>query len=83
MHGVDSLFAKLLAILALAAVFALLVLAVRLCAQDAKRRGKSPALVVIACIFFFPLGLFAWLLFRPAPMDRRRLRGFRPERRQV
>ena len=34
--------------------------------KDAMRRRKSPLLVVIAVVFFFPFGLIAWLLFRPA-----------------
>jgi hypothetical protein len=38
-------------------------------AMDAGRRGKSPALVFIAVMFFFPWGLISWLLFRPDPID--------------
>ncbi|MBZ5583555.1 MAG: hypothetical protein LAQ30_15375 [Acidobacteriia bacterium] len=34
--------------------------------KDAMSRRKSPLLVVIAVVFFFPVGLIAWLLFRPA-----------------
>ena len=34
--------------------------------KDAMSRRKSPLLVVIAVVFFFPFGLIAWLLFRPA-----------------
>ncbi len=37
--------------------------------KDATRRGKSPFLVFIAVVFFFPWGLVAWLLFRPDPID--------------
>lgn len=37
--------------------------------RDATRRGKSPFLVFIAVVFFFPWGLIAWLLFRPDPID--------------
>ena len=33
--------------------------------NDAMNRRKSPLLVVIAVVFFFPFGLIAWLLFRP------------------
>lgn len=33
--------------------------------RDARRRGKSPLLVLIAVLCFFPFGLIAWLLFRP------------------
>ena len=34
--------------------------------RDAARRNKSGLLVLIAVVFFFPFGLIAWLLFRPA-----------------
>jgi hypothetical protein len=34
-------------------------------ASDAMDRGKSPWLVAIAVVLFFPWGLLAWLLFRP------------------
>ena len=33
--------------------------------NDAMSRRKSPMLVIIAVVFFFPFGLIAWLLFRP------------------
>jgi hypothetical protein len=59
----------LIALLVFAGVAVLLGYAVRVCAQDAMRRGKSPWLVTIAAIFFFPWGLIAWLLFRPEPLD--------------
>ena len=45
-------------------------LTVRACVADARRRGKSPLLVTVAVILFFPWGLIAWLLFRPQPLDR-------------
>jgi hypothetical protein len=32
---------------------------------DAMNRGRSPLLVVIAVVFFFPFGLLAWLVLRP------------------
>jgi predicted PurR-regulated permease PerM len=32
---------------------------------DAMNRRKSPLLVLIAVVLFFPFGLMAWLLFRP------------------
>lgn len=38
--------------------------------MDAKRRGKSPFLVSLIVIFFFPLGLLAWLIFRPPIIDK-------------
>ena len=48
---------------------------IKACVDDARRRGKSPFLVIVAVIFFFPWGLVAWLLFRPEPLNR--LRGQR------
>jgi hypothetical protein len=49
--------------------FALIALTIQACVTDARRRGKSPLLVTLAVLFFFPLGLIAWLLFRPEPLD--------------
>lgn len=50
-------------------------------AHDATRRRKSPLLVLIAVVLFFPFGLLAWLLFRPpipaAPLAPPR---YKPER---
>jgi hypothetical protein len=48
---------------------ALIALTIQACVADARRRGKSSLLVTLAVIFFFPLGLIAWLLFRPEPLD--------------
>lgn len=48
--------------------------------QDAKLRGKSPLLISLAVVFFFPWGLIAWLIFRPEPIDPTKLnRRFRLE----
>jgi hypothetical protein len=47
----------------------LLVWTIKACITDARRRGKSPLLVTIAVVLFFPWGLVAWLIFRPAPID--------------
>ncbi len=41
----------------------------RMCAGDARRRGKSPLLVTLLIFVSFPLGLLLWLLFRPEPLD--------------
>ena len=50
-------------------VFVLIVgLTVNFCTEDARRRGMSPILVALICVFFFPQGLIAWLLFRPEPI---------------
>ncbi|WP_348262552.1 hypothetical protein P8935_22485 [Telmatobacter sp. DSM 110680] len=45
-------------------VLAALVASVIMCAADAKRRGKSPVLISLMVILFFPVGLFVWLVFR-------------------
>ena len=37
--------------------------------HDARLRGKSPLLLSLAVVFFFPWGLLAWLLFRPELID--------------
>jgi hypothetical protein len=65
-----------------AAIVALLILIVwkvgSWAISDAQLRGKSPFLVFLAVIFFFPWGLIAWLIFRPEPpqppFDLRRFR---------
>ncbi len=38
-------------------------------ARDARRRGKSPVLVMLLMLISFPLGLIVWLLFRPEPIE--------------
>ena len=48
---------------------ALIALTIQACVTDARRRGKSPLLVTLTILFFFPLGLIVWLLFRPEPLD--------------
>jgi len=52
-----------------AAILGILYMVTNWCAKDATRRGRSPALVCIAVIFFFPWGLIAWLVFRPDPVE--------------
>jgi hypothetical protein len=39
------------------------------CPGDARRRGKSPVMVTLAVLVFFPVGLIAWILFRPDRLD--------------
>ncbi len=65
----NTLGAILLTLL-LIALLAVVVRFARWAVRDARRRGKSPLLVCIAVLLFFPWGLFAWLLFRPAPAIR-------------
>ncbi len=76
MENISSLFAMLLAILIAVSLLFALVVAIRFIAVDARRRGKSPVLVVLLVFVSFPLGMIIWLLFRPEPVNRngRRLR---------
>ncbi len=53
---------RIVPLLLLLAIYAF---ALRFFAVDAMRRGKSPFLVSLVAVFFFPLGTIAWLLFRP------------------
>lgn len=73
MHGAsNALLALLETILGLCLagfLILFLMLTVKACINDARRRGKSPLLVIMAVIFFFPWGLIAWLLFRPEPLN--------------
>ncbi|MCE5308169.1 MAG: hypothetical protein LLG20_11065 [Acidobacteriales bacterium] len=63
---------QLLILSALLVGFLLLLLLVfiKACINDARRRGKSPLLVCIAVFGFFPWGLIAWILFRPEPVHK-------------
>ena len=61
--------ANLQPLLFLCALLGLLGWTLRVCAADARRRGKSPLLVAILIFLSFPLGLIVWLLLRPEPLD--------------
>jgi len=54
----------------------------RVCAADARRRGKSPLLVTLLVFVSFQLGLILWLLFRPEPLNSG-VKGFRLEDQRV
>jgi hypothetical protein len=58
-------FSNLVDLVLLLCILAVLIVTVRMCAKDAIRRGKSPWLVTLMVIVFFPVGLLAWLVFRP------------------
>jgi hypothetical protein len=64
-----SFFDVSLAVMVSGVFLTLLFLTIKACISDARRRGKSPLLVTLAVVVFFPLGLIAWLLFRPEPLD--------------
>jgi hypothetical protein len=67
--ALNNVFPMLFGLIVLVTAVVILGMAMRWCINDARRRGKSPTLVCIAVVFFFPWGLAAWLLFRPEPMD--------------
>jgi hypothetical protein len=60
---------------------AIFIALVRFCWNDAKKRGKSPILVTVLVLCFFPLGLIVWLLFRPesAPQEIRESPSAHPQ----
>ena len=64
------LLAKSLVILFLAFVLVMIAMMIRVIANDARRRGKNPVLVVLLCLLSFPLGLVLWLIFRPERLPR-------------
>jgi hypothetical protein len=70
--NLTALLGPVILVTLLAGFLALLAFTMRICISDARRRGKSPVLVCIACILFFPWGTLAWLVFRPDPQDTRR-----------
>ncbi len=49
----------------LACILVVLFTTIRVCVKDAICRGKSPWLVTLMIIVFFPFGLLVWLIFRP------------------
>ncbi len=68
MDDIASLLRVALGLLILVLIIAALAVTIKFCIEDARRRGKSPVLVTLAAVFFFPWGLIAWLLFRPDPL---------------
>jgi len=72
MDEISNLLAKSLVIMFLAFVLVMIAMTIRVIANDARRRGKNPVLVVLLCLLTFPLGVIVWLMFRPAPLPRSR-----------
>jgi hypothetical protein len=65
-----NLLGQVILVIIMTGIFGLvLAFILGLCISDARSRGKSPLLVSIACILFFPWGTIAWLIFRPDPKD--------------
>jgi hypothetical protein len=71
MDDISILLAKSLVILFLAFVLVVIAMMIRVIANDARRRGKSPVLVVLLCLLSFPLGWVVWLIIRPELLTRR------------
>jgi hypothetical protein len=65
----NALWSYLAVVASLLVFLVILGAIIRLCALDARRRDKSPLLVTLLVLVSFPLGLIAWLLFRPEPLD--------------
>ena len=68
--GLGSAFGIFAGLILFVVVCVILGITIRVCIDDAQRRGKSPVLVCIAVILCFPWGMIAWLLFRPEPVKR-------------
>lgn len=68
----NNIIAIMYGVLIAALILGVLYLVSNWCTKDATLRGRSPVLVFIAVIFFFPWGLIAWLVFRPDPADPRK-----------
>ena len=58
-------FSNIVDLVLILCIIAAFIATVRMCAKDAIRRGKSPWLVTLIVIGFFPFGLLVWLIFRP------------------
>jgi len=71
MDEISDFLVKSLVIMFLAFVLVVIAMMIRVVSNDARRRGKSPALVVLLCLLLFPLGVIVWLIFRPEPLPRR------------
>lgn len=70
-HSIEYVIEVLVFLTFAAAFCVLVIIGIRAAMRDARRRGKSPVLVAVACVFFFPWGLVAWLIFRPDPIASR------------
>ena len=50
------------------AFFVLLIVGIVWTWEDAEKRGKSPLLVCVFVYVTFPVGLLAWIIFRPGEL---------------
>ena len=69
MDELAGLQSRILAILVIGTLLLGFALLLRAAASDARKRGKSPLLVILLIVISFPLGLIVWLLFRPEPIE--------------
>lgn len=60
-----SHFSSIIDLVLILCILAAVIATVRICAKDAIRRGKSPWLISLMVIMFFPFGLLVWLVLRP------------------
>ena len=72
MSDTSAVFTKIFAILIVCLLLSLLLIAMKMLAADARRRGKPAVLVVLLALVSFPLGLLLWLVFRPEPLESNR-----------
>ncbi len=68
MNNYEEKIPLLLAFLGVVVLIHILCFTLKWCVGDAKKRGTSISLVVVAVILFFPFGLIGWLWFRPEPV---------------
>ena len=69
LQDISVLLPKIFGVLIIFVLLTVLLISMRLLAADARRRGKSAALVVLLAFVSFPLGLLLWLVFRPEPIE--------------
>lgn len=70
-------------LLVVAVLLTIFIVTLHACAADARRRGKSPLLVTVLILTFFPAGLICWLVFRPEIRDEWKFRPFRLQDHRV
>jgi len=69
MHEIPQYSGPLIRLIFLAGVLGLFAWTIRVCAVDARYRGKSPRLDTLLVLCSFPLILILWLLLHPDPTN--------------